>query len=149
MIIQGNAEFIPENEFRPKIQQALDLLQKKAASEYLFLTIEVEKIRAAEKTGAVVADAFIDIGRVTFDTSLTWLASVLIHECFHITQCKSGKAYAGIKAEIEANIIQLYTLRLIGAPQNEIVYLLAQNGNHFDLDGDGKYTRKDYDLRVY
>jgi len=149
MIIQGDARFIAENEFRPKIQKALDLLQKKAGSDYLLVTTVVEKIRAAGKTGAVAADAFIDISRPTFACSLTWLASVLVHESFHLAQCMSGKPYVGKNAEGEANITQLYTLRSIGAPGNEIAYMLAQNGKHFDLDGDGKYTQKDYDLRNY
>jgi hypothetical protein len=149
MIIEGNAQFIPDNEFKPKIQKALDLLKKKAPIDYATLTYRTEKIRAAEKTGAVVMDAFINVGRDTFSASLTWLASVLIHENFHNIQCQYGLKYTGREAEQAANVIQLSVLRSIGAPQEEIAYMMSQDGMHFDLDGDGKYTQRDYDRRTY
>lgn len=148
MIIEGNPKFIVDNDFRPKIQQALDLLQAKAGTDYLTLTTVTEKIRAASRTGAVYMDAIINVGKRTFDSSLTWLASVLVHESFHIAQFRCGKPYVGKNAEGEANIIQLYTLRLIGAPESEMKYLLAQD-KHYDLNGDGKYDQKDYELRDY
>lgn len=149
MIIQGKTQFIPDNEFKPKIEQALDLLKSKSSSDYLLVTTLVEKIRAAGKTGAVVDDALIDIARDTFNSSLTWLASVLTHETSHIVQRISGRRHIGEAAEKEANMMQLFTLRCVGAPQNEINYLLSQDGKHFDLDGDGKYTQEDYRRRTY
>lgn len=149
MIIEGNPEFVPENDFRPKIQKALDLLQGKGSPDYMLLTSFVERICAHSKTGAVVTDAKINVGKATFDSSLTWLASVLVHECFHICQYLAKKKYVGKDAENEANMIQLYNLRLISAPQNEITYMMSQDGNHFDLNGDGKYDREDYRRRTY
>ena len=149
MIIEGNARFIPDGEFRPKIQKALDLLQSKASADHILLNAVVEKIRASGISGADYQDTIIKIARPTFETSLTWLASVLIHEAFHIAMFMAGKNPAGQAAEIKCNITQLYTLRCLNAPQHEINYLLSQKGDHADLNGDGKYDINDYLLRKY
>ena len=146
-VIQGDAAYIPHEEFVKKIKEACILLRDKAGARYTTLYNNVIKIRAFSKSGADVSVSNIDIARRTFDASLTWLASVLIHESHHIMQYKAKKDYSGTAAEQECNAIQLEVLRLIGAPQSEITYMLSQTGNHFDLDGDGKYTKKDYEKR--
>jgi predicted SprT family Zn-dependent metalloprotease len=149
MIIEGNARFIPDSEFRPKIQQALDLLKSKSSADYILVSAVVEKIRASAISGADYQDTIIRIARPTFETSLTWLASVIVHESFHIAMFMAGKNPAGQGAEIKCNITQLYTLRCLNAPQNEISYLLSQKGDHADINGDGKYDIKDYLLRKH
>lgn len=149
MTVEGNAAFIPDSEFKPKIQHSLDLLKQKAATNYATVTTNVNKIVAFDKSGADVYESVVQIARKTFDSSETWLASVLVHESFHIYQHKSKKKWTGTEAEQECNKIQLETLRLIGAPQEEITYLLAQTGEHFDENGDGKFNRKDYEQRDY
>lgn len=149
MTIEGNAAFIPDPEFGQKIRSALDLLKEKAAANFASLTAVVDKIVAIDKSGADVYVSTVQIARPTFDSTLTWLASVLVHEAEHIAQRKAKKKWTGREAERECNRIQLETLRLLGAPENEIAYLLAQTGEHFDLNGDGKFNRKDYQLRTY
>lgn len=149
MIIEGNARFIPDGEFIPKIQKALDLLKSKASADHILLAAVVEKIRASGISGADYQDTIIKIARPTFDASLTWLASVLVHEAFHIAMFMAGKNPTGKTAEAKCNITQLYTLRCLNAPPHEINYLLSQNGDHADLNGDGKYDLKDYMLRKY
>jgi hypothetical protein len=149
MIIEGNAAFIPDEEFKAGIQQALDLLKEKAAVHYTSVTTYVDKIRADGVSGTFVRRAIVDIARPTFDYSLTWLASVLVHETRHISLFRSNQEYEGKEAELECNRVQLEALRLIGAPQHEIAGLLAQNGEHYDRDGDGKYTRRDDKLRTW
>jgi predicted Zn-dependent protease len=149
MTVEGNAAFIPDAEFKPKIQSALDLLKNKAATYYAVVTNNANKIIAFEKSGSDVYEAAVQIARRTFDSSETWLASVLVHESNHIAQRKAKKKWTGKEAEQECNQIQLETLRLIGAPPNEITYMLAQTGEHFDENGDGKFNKKDYELRDY
>ncbi len=149
MIIEGNARFIPDNEFRPKIQQALDLLKNKSSADHILVSAVVEKIRASGISGADYQDTIIKIARPTFETSLTWLASVLVHEAFHIAMFMTGKNPTGKSAEIKCNITQLYTLRCLNAPQHEISYLLSQKGDHSDINGDGKYDINDYLLRKH
>lgn len=149
MVIEGNTRYIPDEEFKTKIQQALDLLKAKGGANYALVTTNAEKIEAHKKSGANVYKSAVQIARPTFDTSLTWLASVLVHESCHIVQHRTKKDFVGKEAEQECNNVQLEALRLIGAPQYEITYLFSQTGEHSDLDQDGKVTNKDYKLRDY
>ena len=149
MIIEGNAAYIPDSEFKTKILEALTLLKDKSGASYAALTTNVDKIIADEKSGANVYKSIVQIARPTFDNSLTWLASVLIHESGHIAQHNAKQKWTGIEAEQECNRAQLETLRLIGASQHEIIYLLSQTGEHFDENQDGKFNKKDYELRDY
>ncbi len=147
--VEGNTQYIPACEFKPKIDKCLKLLETKAALYHGWLGQMGVKIRAFSKSGAAVTQNAVDIARGTFDASETWLASVLVHETIHIWQYRSKKNYYGQAAEQECNNYQLGVLRLIGAPQSEITYQLSQTGNHFDLNGDGVYDEKDYQLRNY
>ena len=148
-VIEGNTQFIAQSDFKPKIEKCLALLSSKAGTYNGWISSNVVKIRAFSKSGADVSKSSIDIAKTTFDASETWLASVLVHETQHIRQYKAKKNYYGKEAELECNQFQLEVLRLIGAPQSEIAYLLKQDGNHFDLNGDGVYDQKDYDLRTW
>ena len=148
-VIEGNPTHIPDCEFRPKIQRCLDLLRDKAGQYSTWFNGYNLKLRAARASGANFADGAIDIARATFDASDTWVASVIIHECTHFWQYRSGKYQAGQAAESEANRYQLGVLQLVGAPPSEITYMQSQDGKHADLDGDGKYTRDDYNKRNY
>jgi hypothetical protein len=147
-VIEGNPEHIADKEFRPKIARCLKLLQTKSPTGNALVS-KVEKIRAARASGANFADKAIDIARLTFDASDTWVASVLAHEAQHFKQKADGKYKAGEEAEKDANLVQLGVLECIGAPKSEITYLKTQNGKHFDLNGDGVYDEKDYNLRKY
>jgi len=149
MTVEGNAAFIPDDEFKKGIQNALDLLKENAGANYAIVTANVNKIVAFDKSGSDVYKSMIQIARPTFNSSNTWLASVLVHESCHIVQHNTKKKWTGLEAEKECNKIQLETLRLIGAPQNEITYMLSQTGEHFDENGDGKFNKKDYELRDY
>ena len=147
--IKGNATYIAEKEFKPKIEKCLALLKSKAPAAHTLIDSYNLTIRAAARSGANFQDTTIDIARQTFDASETWLASVLLHETIHFRQHKTGKYKAGLPAEKEANAEQLKTLRLIGAPASEITYMASQTGGHADLNGDGVYDWRDYQQRNY
>lgn len=149
MMILGDAAHIPHDEFVKKIKEACILLRDKSSQRYTTVYNNVKLIRAYSKSGADVSKSNIDIARRTFDASITWLASVIIHEGVHIEQYKSGKDYSGQAAEKACNLVQLEVLMKIGAPKSEIDYLITQDGMHFDLNGDGVYDWKDYQLRNY
>ena len=123
-------------------------------------------IRAAAASGANYneAEMTIDIAKTTFDASLEWLASVLVHENHHLKKYKdTGKKYGDahlmkdkkaalqvmINEELECNRIQLQALKKIGGEQYEIDYLAAQKGDHFDVNKDGKYDAADYGSRTW
>ena len=147
--IEGNAAYIPDSEFRPKIQRCLNLLQSKAGQYSTWFNSYNLKIRAAARSGANFGDNAIDIARATFDASDTWLASVIIHETIHFWQYRDGHYQAGRVAEQEANRYQLGVLQLLGAPPSEITYMQSQDGGHADRNGDGNYTWGDYYRRNY
>jgi hypothetical protein len=149
IIILGINGIIPSDQFTKKSGECLDLLQSKASQYYSWMLKYNLTIRAAERSGANFADGAIDIAPTTFNASKTWLASVFIHETVHFWQYRSGKYQAGTPAESEANIYQLAVLRLLKAPQAEITHMLSQNGGHADLNGDGVYDWRDYQMRNY
>jgi hypothetical protein len=151
MVIKGDVNYISDPEFSKKIQKAMDLLQAKAAFAYGNLIGCVGKIRAFSKSGTDVyaKPITIDIAAPTFNASLTWLASVLAHESCHAAQFLCKMDYSGLESEKECNAFQLMVLRRIGAPESEITYLSSLTGDHFDLNKDGVYDQKDYDLRNY
>ena len=137
------------SEFRPKAQRCLDLLRTSANQYYTWLLRYDLSVRPAQRSGANFADGAIDIARTTFDASDTWLASVFIHEAIHFWQYRAGHYQAGTIAEQEANQYQLCVLRLVHAPQGEITHMLSQTGGHADLNGDGVYDWRDYNIRNY
>ena len=147
--IKGNAAYIAEKDFKPKIERCIKLLQTKDPASHTLIDSYNLTIRAAARSGANFQDKTIDIARLTFDASDTWLASVLLHETIHFQQYKNKTYKAGLPAEKEANGYQLKTLRLIGAPASEITYMTSQTGGHADLNGDGVYDWRDYQKRNY
>jgi len=149
IVIEGNVQYIKQPDFSKKINECLDLLCKKAPAAYAILKNHVGKVRAFKHSGANIylKPITIDIAKPTFEASVTWLASVLAHESIHAKQYVGKKDYTGKAAEMEANAHQIEVLRLIGAPQSEIAYMLAQTGDHFDVNKDGIYDKKDYEKR--
>lgn len=161
--VRGNSH-ITDPEFTNKIKKALDLLNKKSNSHLLTIKSYTKIIRAAAASGANYneAEMTIDIARATFDASLEWLASVLVHENHHLKKYKdTGKKYGDahkmadkkaalqvmINEELECNRIQCEALRNVGGTEHEINYLKAQKGDHFDVNKDGLYDSRDYGSR--
>jgi hypothetical protein len=149
MIIEANAKYVKDPDFSDKINQALDLLKTKAATAHGIVTTYIVKIRAGEKSGMDVQTKTYDIAKPTFETSLTWLASTIAHDSLHSKQYSDKEPYTGADSEAKCNQHQLEVLRKVGGSQHECAYLLSiiKKGDHSDLDGDGKYTKKDYDKR--
>ena len=149
IVIVANNQYVSGEVFRSKASECLDMLMCDANQYYVWLMKYDLKIRPAAKSGANFDDAAIDIAESTFNASKTWLASVFIHEAIHFWQYRAGHYQAGTVAEQEANKYQLGVLRLLKAPQAEITHMLSQNGGHADLNGDGVYDWKDYEIRNY
>lgn len=149
ILVIADGTHIPAETFRSKISKCLDLLSCEASQYYIWMLKYDLKVRAAQRSGANFGDGAIDIAPSTFESSKTWLASVLIHETVHFWQYRAGHYQAGTVAESEANKYQLAVLRLLKASQGEITHMLSQNGNHADNNGDGVYDERDYQRRNY
>ena len=147
--IEANARYIPAAEFTAKIRRCLDCLRTNAGAYSTWLDSYNLTIRAAARSGANFADDAIDIAPATFNSTETWLASVLIHEAIHFWQYRGGTYQAGVVAEREANRYQLGVLQLLRAPQSEISHMQSQTGGHADRNGDGVYDWQDYEDRDY
>jgi len=163
-IIEPNGRFINETEFVNKIKKAVQLLKDRSPNEFKTMQKYIGKIRATRASGANYNEEImtIEIAKATFEASLEWLASVLIHETQHIKKYKdTGKKYGNahliadkkealrvmIAEELECNAVQLIALENVGGAKFEIDYLRAQKGDHFDIDGDGDYDWDDYNAR--
>ena len=163
MTVRGSS-YITDPEFTNKIQKALDLLNNKSNSHLLTIKSYTKIIQASAASGANfnASEMTIDIGKSTFDASLEWLASVLVHENNHIKLYKdTGKKFGDahkmsdkkaalqvmINEELACNRIQCEALKNVGGRKDEIEYLLAQKGDHFDVNKDGLYDSQDYGSR--
>jgi len=149
IVILANNQYINAETFRSKASECLDMLMASANQYYTWMMKYDLTIRPAARSGANFQDAAIDIAQATFDASKTWLASVFVHETVHFWQYRTNHYQAGTVAEREANIYQLCVLRLLRAPQAEITHMLSQDGGHADLNGDGIYDWRDYQMRNY
>lgn len=149
ILVIGNNRYVSADAFVNKCDECLDLLKEKANQYYTWMLKYDLKIRSADRSGANFQDKAIDIAEATFKASKTWLASVFIHETIHFWQYLDGHYQAGTPAETEANTYQLAVLRLLNAPQAEITHMLSQDGGHADLNGDGVYDWRDYQMRNY
>lgn len=166
IIIETNSKYINETAFITKINTAIQLLKTKAPDEFETMKSLIGKIRAYQASGANFNEKImtIDIAKLTFDASLEWLASVLIHETEHIKKYKdTGKKFGDahlmtdkkaalqvmISEELACNKVQLVVLEKVGGKKYEIDYLKAQKGDHFDIDKDGDYDMDDYKARKW
>jgi len=163
-MIEPNDQLINEAAFLKKLDKALQLLKSKSPDEFRMMQSNIGKIRAWNTSGANYNEEVmtIDLAKPTFEASLEWLASVLIHETQHIKKYKdTGKKLGGahlmtdkkaalqvmIDEELECNRIQAVVLEKVGGKKYEIDYLKAQKGDHFDIDKDGDYDWDDYNNR--
>ncbi|MBP7375995.1 MAG: hypothetical protein KA956_05925 [Pyrinomonadaceae bacterium] len=166
IVIQTNAKVIEDKAFIAKITAALTLLKNRSPEDLKLIQTYIGIIRAWPASGANFNEQImtIDIGKQTFDASLEWLTSVLVHEATHIKKYKdSGKKFGDahlmsdkkaafkvmVDEEMECNRAQLVTLGKIGGSKFEIDYLKAQKGDHFDIDKDGDYDNDDYKGRSW
>jgi hypothetical protein len=157
---------ITDPEFTTKIEKALNLLNTKSNSHLLTIKTYTQTIKATAASGANFngTEMTIEIARSTFDASLEWLASVLVHENHHLKKFKdSGKKFGDahkmsdkkaalqvmINEELECNRMQVEALKKVGGSDHEVKYLLAQKGDHFDVNKDGLYDSSDYGSRTW
>jgi hypothetical protein len=164
--IESNSKYIREKQFVNKIKEAVLLLKNNCPDDFKMMQTFIGRIRATQISGANYNEEVmtIDIARGTFDSTLPWLTSVLAHETHHIKKYKdSGKKYGGsfemtdkkaalqamIDEELECNRVQIEVLKKVGGTKEEIEYLAAQKGDHFDIDKDGDYDWDDYYRRSW
>ena len=143
-------EIIGSGDFKSQVRSALNLLRTEAPEEFTVVAIYVKRIEEHERSGMDAArdPPTCQLAPATAYASITWCAGVISHEAHHAFIFQSiSESYGGRHEEKECIGRQIEVMKRIGAPQWELDYLAGLDGSHFDLDGDGEYTWKDYELR--
>lgn len=145
--------------YRKQVKSGLDLLASKAKKEYEFIENHIGVISQHEKSGMVAWEnpPRYQMSNRTAFYSLTWCAGTIAHDAYHSFLYKkhspqNGKRtpynkWAGFASERQAIDFQIKVMKKIGASSHEIDYLKSLDGTHGDVNGDGKLTREDYELR--
>lgn len=144
--IEGSRYFVN------RIENALALLKEHSPDDLKIVQTHVGRIREHEHSGMnIFADIpTIELAQPTYAASVTWCASVLVHESWHMKlyrENRDPRHWSGTPGEKKCNQAQLVTLKKIGAPQHEIDHLAAQDGTHWDINRDGVYDWRDYEDR--
>jgi len=97
------------------------------------------------------------VGDKTAFHSVEWLSGIIAHDSNHSKlywdYIKNNgppipnDIWMGQSAELICNKIQAKCLERIGAPRYMIDYVISSNGNHFDINKNGKYDYQDDELR--
>jgi hypothetical protein len=152
-------QILGSRDFVQKVEDALKLLRRTSPSAFAVVTAHIRCIRQYSRS-SMRADA----DPPTFDFSLksagysqTWCASCIAHDAYHSKLYHDYRslhdepvpydAWEGPAKERECNAFQLSVLRDASAPHHEIQHIAAQDGTHFDLDGDDQHTWSDYRLQ--
>lgn len=109
--------------FRGKINGALDLLMEKAPLSWEIVAGNLLAISEHDRSGADVAGRVFNVGPATAASDIIWLASVIVHDAYHVQQYREGRIFHGEEAEAEAVAKQRRALVELGAPSNLIEYL--------------------------
>lgn len=139
--IAGSAEMIRAAE------GALDLLRDNAPDDHAYVIRWTQRIEQYGRTCADVESSRIYLAGRTYNASPQWLASVLVHEARHIELYQQQREYGGQDEELDCQRLQLDTLRRLRGTHDEIRWLEAQNGKHFDVNGDGVFDERDAELQ--
>jgi len=145
--------------YKGQVEGCLDLLSKKAKSEYKLVKDHIGVISQNGKSGmrAWENPPRYQMSDTTAFYSLSWCAGTIAHDAYHSFLYKKyspidgGKPpydkWAGTSAEKKSIDFQLSVMKKIGASNHEISYLKSLDGMHGDVNGDGRLNNEDYKLR--
>ncbi len=110
--------------YQQKVLVALDLLQNRAPKYLTQVKSSLMAIRESQRSGAQVQIRTFELSDATLQASDSyWIASVIVHDAYHVTQYLQGRPYSGQQAEVEALDQQKAALIAMGAPQRYIDYV--------------------------
>ena len=108
--------------FIEKTKRALLLMP----TEYLDFAVEhLGEIYETEQSGVMPshAPARFGVGKRTWDASLTWYASCIVHDANHVWLYRKGEPHSGKEPEARCMEKQIAFLEAISAPKSEIAHL--------------------------
>ena len=122
-----------------KLGQALRLLDQ--YPEYKkYVEKHIDVIRSGKLTrimGSKEAIAIEMTDHYIDRHSVEWLASTFVHEARHHQQWYDGVVMTDQQRELDANFVQATALFWMGGDEYVVEDLLAQDGLHFDTNGNG------------
>lgn len=145
--------------YKEQVKNCLDLIAKKSKKEYQLIEENIGVISQHGKSGmrAWETPPRYQMSDKTAFHSLSWCAGTIAHDAYHSFLYKkhlpqNGKRtdynkWAGFSSEKKAIEFQIIVMRNIDARPSEIAYLKSLDGTHGDVNGDGKLTKEDYELR--
>ncbi|MFZ5754951.1 MAG: hypothetical protein ACOY3J_12020 [Bacillota bacterium] len=110
--------------FKSKINQSLALLHKKTPYYGAKVDKYLKEIRESNHSGVKVETGVFHLGKGTINNQdIVWLASVIVHDAYHVELYKKGKPYAGREAEAACIREQKKFLQAVDAPAHYFTYL--------------------------
>jgi len=143
-------EIVGQEKFIQQVTKAMSLIQENAPDDLELIAKYLRRIEEHDHSGmdASREAPTCQLAPASAYASVTWCAGCIAHEAYHSKLSQSPDyAYGLEQEEEECMAYQLTVLQKIGAPRSELEHLAAQDGKHFDLDGDGEYTWSDYEKR--
>ena len=150
--VSNSIEIIGSDTFQQNVKNAISEISR-IDSKYLeFIKKHISIINQKNISGMHVhlAKPRLDLSEISCNENMiTWCASVLYHEAWHVWLYLQGKPHTGKEAEHFCNIHQLEALKSLKADAETIDHLknIISSGDHSDLDGDRDYDWNDYNLR--
>ena len=134
--------------FAGQIREALELIRHHSPDEFASITEYVRRIEESDRSGMDTSRSVCQLAPATAYHSITWCAGCIAHEAHHAKLSQSASySYGHAQEEKVCIAYQRAVLERIGAPPSELEYLATLDGSHFDADGDGEYSWKDYGTR--
>lgn len=140
--------------FMTRVAQSLLLLKMSAPSDFAMITNYLGGIRQGGRSGVNhrVKAPVISLSDKSAAPSLSWCASAIAHEAYHVKLYQDDHtAYKGFKRSVQSEgyVIkyQKKVLRRVGGTAYELDYIDTVKYDHFDTNGDGKYTIEDWEMR--
>lgn len=148
--IEGNERFVEH------VGAAMKLIKEKTPRVYDLIQSHVAIVKQAKRSGmwAFRDPPTFEMADPTAFYSVTWCAGSIAHDSYHSKLYRDyldakgdpvpSDVWTGREAELKCLSFQLDVLQKIGASEHEIKHCRAQDGQHFDIDKDGKYEWSDY-----
>lgn len=148
--IEGSDRFVAQ------VEEALKRIRERAPRAYKLIQQNVAIIKQSERSGmwAFRNPPTFEMGDRTTFYSVTWCAGSIAHDAlhsklYHDYRAAKGKPvpneiWTGRNAELKCISFQIDVLKKIRASDLELQHCMKQNGEHFDIDKDGKYEWSDY-----
>lgn len=150
---QGELLLAGEASTNRQLVEALQLLAQRAPAELDFVLQSTDRVAWGARSGAHGSSSEVSLHSWILDADLATLAAVLVHEATHLAVARGtpehplGSVTDSTTNELLAIERERQALIRLGGSPYRIRWLAAQDGTHWDVDGDGEHTWHDWELQ--